>query len=250
MVFPRRVKALDFNEKLLESEEIMSDPFKLLDELKKHDETTSGSVDDDCDGELISEEDFLHMVTAQKETFQRYLRSQKIIPDVLDSKNHRFYYMSSVNNYIEMYGWRRITDKNRKEIFLNFISEMDMSYSYKPVFIKAVLRNANVYGEATVDSIIAFFRAFYEGRRSKGVVVEKPQSAFFKKGYSDSKALSIIIKYPYARFETIGMMDYIKEKGVIVINSILWNQLSLTDIKNIDRICNDKIDSYYLRFTK
>ena len=69
-------------------------------------------------------------------------------------------------------------------------------------------------------------------------------------GYSDSKALSIIIKYPYARFETIGMMDYIKEKGVIVINSILWNQLSLTDIKNIDRICNDKIDSYYLRFTK
>ena len=46
------------------------------------------------------------------------------------------------------------------------------------------------------------------------------------------------------------MMDYIKEKGVIVINSILWNQLSLTDIKNIDRICNDKIDSYYLRFTK
>ena len=147
---------MDFNEKLLESEEIMSDPFKLLDELKKHDETTSGSGDDDCDGELISEEDFLHMVTAQKETFQRYLRSQKIIPDVLDSKNHRFYYMSSVNNYIEMYGWRRITDKNRKEIFLNFISEMDMSYSYKPVSALSITISDSIPGRMPSAVLRAF----------------------------------------------------------------------------------------------
>ena len=167
---------MDINDKLLESEEIMSDPFKLLDELNKREEIANGSVVQDCDCELVSERDFLHMVTAQKETFQRYLRSQKIVPDVLDSKNHRFYYLSSVNNYIEMYGWEKITDKNRKDVFLKFISNMDMSYSYKPVFVQAVFRNANVNGEATLDSIIAFFRAFYEGRRSRGVDVEKPKN--------------------------------------------------------------------------
>lgn len=241
---------MDINDKLLESEEIMSDPFKLLDELNKREEIANGSVVQDCDCELVSERDFLHMVTAQKETFQRYWRSQKIVPDVLDSKNHRFCYLSSVNNYIEMYGWEKITDKNRKDVFLKFISNMDMSYSYKPVFVQAVFRNANVNGEATLDSIIAFFRAFYEGRRSRGVDVEKPKSVFFKKGYSDSKALSVIIRYPYARFETIGMMDYIKEKGVIAINSILWSQLSPADIKDIEKICIEKIEGYYSRFAK
>lgn len=241
---------MDISDKLLESEDIMSDPFKLLSELKKCDETTNGSGDHESDSDLISEEDFLHMVTAQKETIQRYLRSKKIVPDVLDSKNHRFYYMSSIKNYVEMYGWRIITDKNRKEIFLDFITGMDMSYSYKPVFLKAIFRNANENGEATLDSIIAYFRAFYEGRRSRGVVVEKTKSVFYKKGYSDFEALSVIIRYPYARLETMGMMDYIKEKGVIAINSNVWNQLSPTDIKNIEQICKDKIERYYLRFVK
>jgi hypothetical protein len=56
---------------------------------------------------------------------------------------------------------------------------MDMSYSYKPVLLCA-----DDKGRVKLDDIVSFFRAYYEGRRSAGLVVEKKNSIFARGDYT------------------------------------------------------------------
>ena len=53
------------------------------------------------------------------------------------------------------------------------VRQMDMSYSYKPVLLKAVLLFADDKGRVKLGDIVTYFREFYEARRTAGLVVEK-----------------------------------------------------------------------------
>ena len=55
---------------------------------------------------------------------------------------------------------------------------MDMSYSYKPVLLKAVLLFADDRGRVKLSDIMTYFREFYEARRAAGLVVEKANSIY------------------------------------------------------------------------
>ena len=44
----------------------------------------------------------------------------------------------SVRNIAKQYGWDLITPQNMADKFMKFIETMDMSFSYKPVLLKAI----------------------------------------------------------------------------------------------------------------
>ena len=48
---------------------------------------------------------------------------------------------------------------------------------------------------------VAFFRAYYEGRRADGLKVEKANSIYAKGGYTDKEAERNILSNPFKRFE-------------------------------------------------
>lgn len=131
---------------------------------------------------MISQMEFVRRVDVQAETIERYVREGKLIPDLVvpmsDHRSFKYFKEESLARYAELYDWTLIDDSNRKFLFLDMVRQMDMSYSYKPVLILAILAHADQNGRVKLEDIVSYFRAYYEGRRAAGLPVEKRNSIF------------------------------------------------------------------------
>ena len=122
-----------------------------------------------------------------------------------------------------------------------------MSYSYKPVLIKAVMQYSDDKGRIKLEDIVNYFRDYYEGRRSAGLKVEKANSIFAKGGYTDKEAERNILSNPFKRFEDMQMLRHTKTLGIVQMDESVWKHLSDEDKAEIKIICDTKLDEYYKR---
>lgn len=203
---------------------------------------------------MLSQMEFIRRVDVQSETVERYIREKLIIPDlIVPMSEHRvFHYFKeeTLEAAAEKYGWKIINDSNRKELFMEMIRQMDMSYSYKPVLIKAILEHADSKGRVKLDDITSYFRSFYENRRSAGLPVEKGNSIFAKGGYTDKEAQRNILANPFKRFEDMQMLRHTKTLGIVEVEPTVWKSLTEEEKTEISRICNEKLVSYFTRLVK
>jgi hypothetical protein len=201
---------------------------------------------------MISQMEFVRRVDVQSETIERYVRDGLLIPDLLvpmsEHRTFKYFKEETLKKYAAQYGWTLIDDSNRKDLFLDMIRQMDMSYSYKPVLIKAVLACADDKGRVKLSDIVAYFRDFYEQRRAAGLVVEKANSIYAKGGYTDKDAERNILANPFKRFEDMQMMRHTKTLGIIQIDEAVWRSLSQEEKAEIERICDQKLTEYYARW--
>ena len=193
----------------------------------------------------------VRQVDVQAETIDRYVRERNSIPDlILPMSEHRTCKYSkeeSLEKYAQEFGWTLIDESNRKDIFMDMVRKMDMSYSYKPVLIKAILKYADKKGKVNLEDIADYFRSFYEGRRRGGLPVEKKNSIFFKGNYTDSEAERNILANPFKRFEDMQMMRHTKKLGLIQVDEVVWKRLGEDEKIEIEKICDEKLDEYYSR---
>ena len=202
--------------------------------------------------EMISQMEFIRRVDVASETVERYIREGEIIPDLIVpmSEHRTFKYFSedTLNKYAEKFGWRIINDNNRKDLFMEMIRQMDMSYSYKPVLVKSILESADEKGRVRIDDIVKYFRKYYEDRRSAGLTVEKFNSILAKGGYTDKETQRNILSNPFKRFEDMQMLRHTKTLGIIEVEPTVWRNLSVIEKEEINMICDKKLDEYYKRF--
>ncbi len=200
---------------------------------------------------MISQMEFVRRVDVQSETIERYVREGKLIPDlIVPMSEHRvfkYFKEESLERYAKEYGWTLIDDQNRKNLFMEMVEDMDMSYSYKPVLLKAILQNADKQGRVKIDDIVTYFRAFYEDRRARGEVVEKHNSIFAKGNYTDKEAVRNILSNPFKRFEDMNMMRHTKTIGIIEVEPTVWKRLAEEDKKHILQVCDLRLKQYYKR---
>ena len=201
---------------------------------------------------MISQMEFIRRVDVQSETVERYIREGKIIPDLVvpmsEHRTFKFFKEETLEAAAKQYGWQLINDDNRKDMFMEMIRQMDMSYSYKPVLIKAVLTHADSKGRVKLDDIVAYFRSYYEGRRNAGLTVEKPNSIFAKGGYTDKEAQRNILSNPFKRFQDMQMLRHTKTLGIIEVEPTVWRNLTDNEKNEIQKICEEKLSEYYKRF--
>lgn len=203
---------------------------------------------------MISQMEFIRRVDVQSETVERYILERKIIPDLIvpmsEHKQLKYFTEETLEAAAKANGWKLINDSNRKELFMEMVGQMDMSYSYKPVLLKAIFAHADNKGRVKLDDISAYFRRFYEERRSSGLVVEKPNSIFAKGGYTDKDAQRNILSNPFKRFEDMQMLRHTKTLGIIEVEPTVWKSLTDDEIRHILDICDEKLERYYGRFGK
>ena len=201
---------------------------------------------------MTSQMEFVRRVDVQTETIERYVREGKLVPDLIvpmsEHRTFKYFKEESLQKYAEQYGWTIIDDSNRKDIFMDMIRQMDMSYSYKPVLIKAILLYADEKGRIKLDDIVSYFKSYYEGRRVVGLPVEKKNSIFAKGSYTDKEAERNILSNPFKRFEDMQMLRHTKTLGIIQVDEPVWKHLSKNELAEIEAICDKKLDSYYARF--
>ena len=203
---------------------------------------------------MISQLEFIRRVDVQTETIERYVREGKLVPDLVvpmsEHRTFKYFKEETLEKYAKEYGWTIIDDSNRKELFLDMIRQMDMSYSYKPVLIKAILLYADEKGRVKLDDIVSYFRSYYEGRRTAGLAVEKKNSIFAKGGYTAKEAERNILSNPFKRFEDMQMLRHTKTLGIIQVDESVWKKLSKAEKAEIEKICDEKLEQYYGRITK
>lgn len=237
------------------SDEAFRDPLRLIDEMES---LTSGRQESAAPSEtapdisgMLSQDEFIRKVSIHSETVLRYIRDGKILPDatisVSENRTKNYYLPQSVIRYAQKFGWELIDENDLLSEFISMVEKMTMSYSYKPVFVDAVLSKANLEGKVGLGDIICSFREFYNSRRSARLVIEKPDSVFSKEEYSDDEAQKTILKYPYARFAEMGMMSYDAANEEICIHRAIWDGLDSAEKTRLSSICHQKLDEYYSR---
>ena len=132
--------------------------------------------------DMISQIEFVRMVDVQSETVERYIKDGKVKPDLSipfgDKRMFHYFREESIRNIAKQYGWDLITPQNMADKFMKFIETMDMSYSYKPVLLKAIYEYMDTSGRVALPDVVDYFIDFYEDRKAHGIIAEKSTSIY------------------------------------------------------------------------
>ena len=204
--------------------------------------------------DMMSQMEFIRMVDVQSETVDRYVREGKIVPDMAvpigEKRFFNYYREDTVRMYADKYGWDLITSANIKDKFMKFIEKMDMSFSYKPVLLKAIFDHIDESGKVRIVDIVNYFIDFYEDRKERGLVAEKANSIYQKGGYTEKDVERNIFSNPFKRFADMRFLKRCKDTNYIEINPIVFKKLTAEDVKHILAVCDEKLAEYYNRLKK
>jgi hypothetical protein len=149
----------------------------------------------------------------------------------------------------ELLGRARPANPNEwRQEFLDFARSRNLSKSYKPVLLKALLKLVNRDGEARIDALTEAFRAFYLSRRSEGLPVEfGPPDLTDALAVSDARLRRLIVEHPLERFLIKGFLEYLPEEGVVRFAPQLWSELRAWELLDIERSADEQLAYYYSR---
>lgn len=200
---------------------------------------------------MISQMEFVRRVDVQAETIERYVREGLLIPDLIipmsEHRTFKYFKEETLKAAAEAFGWTLIDDANRKTMFMDMIRRMDMSFSYKPVLMLAVLHCADSAGRMKLCDLVAFFRTFYDDRRNACLPVEKKNSLYCRSDITDKEIERNILINPFTRFEDMQMMRHTKTLGIVEVEPTVWKRLTDEEKQDIAAICHEKLAAYYRR---
>lgn len=204
--------------------------------------------------DMISQIEFVRMVDVQSETVERYIKDGKVKPDLSipfgDKRMFHYFREESIRNIAKQYGWDLITPQNMADKFMKFIETMDMSYSYKPVLLKAIYEYMDTSGRVALPDVVDYFIDFYEDRKAHGMIAEKSTSIYQKGGYTRKDVEKNILSNPFKRFEDMRFLMRCKDVETIEVNPIIFRKLTREDWLHIVDICDKSLEKYYLRIKK
>lgn len=204
--------------------------------------------------DMISQIEFVRMVDVQSETVERYIKDGKVKPDLSipfgDKRMFHYFREESIRNIAKQYGWDLITPQNMADKFMKFIETMDMSYSYKPVLLKAIYEYMDTSGRVALPDVVDYFIDFYEDRKAHGMIAEKSTSIYQKGGYTRKDVEKNILSNPIKRFEDMRFLMRCKDVETIEVNPIIFRKLTREDWLHIVDVCDKSLEKYYLRLKK
>ena len=204
--------------------------------------------------DMISQIEFVRMVDVQSETVERYIKDGKVKPDLSipfgDKRMFHYFREESIRNIAKQYGWDLITPQNMADKFMKFIETMDMSYSYKPVLLKAIYEYMDTSGRVALSDVVDYFIDFYEDRKAHGMIAEKSTSIYQKGGYTRKDVEKNILSNPFKRFEDMRFLMRCKDVETIEVNPIIFRKLTREDWLHIVDVCDKSLEKYYLRLKK
>jgi hypothetical protein len=146
-------------------------------------------------------------------------------------------------------GLPRVDDSSIRDLFLEFVTRMDMSSSYKPVLLLTMLESVDEHGRALLDQVVQGFQSFYLDRQKNGLRVERAGMRMERASdLSLDEVRSLMLAMPFRKFEQRKYVAYDREDlAFIRFQSPLWRQLRDTDRAAVRNQCEQAISDYYER---
>lgn len=144
---------------------------------------------------------------------------------------------------------KEVTAANIFEDFLEFVSDMSMTRSYKPIFLLALLQHTDENGRARVADVAASFHGFYLERTAKGETAEFASSILATPvEVSISATQDIINRQPFNRFSRLEYLDYAKDRAFYQINKAIWRELRHEATRaQVEQLAQESLKNYYKR---
>lgn len=202
---------------------------------------------------MISAPDLDRELAATEGTVRRAVERGVFSPDhvlPLGKRVYLYFARERIDEIRQSLGLPEVTEETIKKLFFDFVEEMDMSASYKPVLLLSFLDSANARGRARMVDVVAKFREFYEKRAQSGMLVEKPTTRMFRVAdLSDAEVQNVIIGMPLSKFQQRRYLDYARDVAWIQFSPSLWRQLSEPDVERVRGVCHASVERYYSRLT-
>ncbi len=200
---------------------------------------------------MYSQLELTRHVSVQSETIVKYINDGKIKADmevpISESKILYYFNRERVKEFCKKFGWTEITASNRKQLFLDFCKKMNMSYSYKHVFLMSFLSCMNEKGEADIVDVTDTFACYYEERKKQGLQAEKKPCIFTKGNYSSKDVEKLILSMPFKRFEDMGYMHHSKYLGILQIDKSIMKSFDDDDMSDLLTYCTEGLEKYWNR---
>jgi hypothetical protein len=135
-----------------------------------------------------------------------------------------------------------------RQQFLDFARSRNMSKSYKPVLLKALLRLVNRDGEVDIDELTREFRAFYVRRQLEGLPVEfGPPLLADPQAVGEAQLRQLIVQNPLERFLIKGFLEYAPGEAIVRFAPQLWGELRAWELLDIAQSADEQLAYYYGR---
>lgn len=161
--------------------------------------------------DMVSQIEFTRRVSVQSETVDRYIKDGKLIPDlevpVSEMRSFKYFKAERVADYAKQYGWKLITAANMKDMFMEMAENKTMSYSYKPVFLKAFFEHMDSEGTVRLADVVEEFDDFYTQRKNQGLIPERKPCIFTREEHTQKDVERLILSMPFKRFEDMPLFS-------------------------------------------
>lgn len=187
-------------------------------------------------------------------TISNWIKAGKIAPDhsiELGSKIYHYFKKERLPEICQAFNLTPITSENIKEQFFQFVREMNMTMSYKPVLLLGMLQSVDSSGRIKTTELVDFFRKFYLARYKKGQMIEKKSSKMnYVAEMTDAEIESVMLAMPFEKFERRKFVRRMKELSILKFSEVLWRTLTDLDKEELENLAQKAITSYYERISK
>jgi hypothetical protein len=212
------------------------------------------AVDVQPEIDLISLRALSYALRVDMTTIRRgWIESGKLQPDatqVIGSREAHYFRRDRIEQIRSRLARSSLpaTSAEWRQEFLDFANSRNLTKSYKPVLLQAILRLVDRNGEVKMEDLVREFRAFYARRYDDYLPVEfgvpllsNPHSA------SDTQIKQLIVKYPLDRFLIKGFLEYSARDDVIRFSPQLWSELRYYELLDVQQSADEQIRYYYNR---
>lgn len=132
--------------------------------------------------------------------------------------------------------------------FLDFIDENTLTFSFKLIFMRAMLTLADQNGEVRVDDLVGKYKEFYLNRLNRGLPVDRSNCVYTREFLEDeTKLKKNILSNPFEKFERKRFVYYSKDLALLAFNPNLWNQLTEEAKKEVYEKEGRFLEEYYAK---
>jgi len=194
-------------------------------------------------------------LAAAEGVVRRAIERKEVQPDhtvTLGDRTYHYFNRDRIEEIRKTLGLPKVESHNIKDLFLRYADDkMDMSASYKPVMLLALLDCVDSGGRAKLSEVVAKFHEFYQQRKNAGLVVEKPSARMGKLDRLEvADAQRVMLEMPFEKFERRRYLPYDRDLAYIRVEPSLWRQLKAEDLAKLRAICQERIDTYYEGLTE
>lgn len=216
------------------------DPISLLDALKKRSSARAHILPDfQTDFDCLTVSQISQKYNVEVEDILRAIENGELVAD----------------RVVPLFSKRVIEDffagqaEGRSVLFDDFMREithMRVNYSYKPVLVMAIVRNASENGEIALNNLVDFFLNFYAKRQAAGLLVEKSDSSFVKFPNDRKHAARTIVRYPITVLANKQFINFDLQTSVLTVAKPIWKRIDLETKAFIEACCEKILEEYYL----